>query len=185
MKENKDLSVRELLSKLVDEKDNKEKRNTTKRTKKKWKFPSKWKMAAKKSSKRRDAVLIFYLNVKGELEQPLVVPIYSGNMIIIRNKVYEVDPRSFWTIKIGFKTYKLLIIKEIDRRPVSNLDWDDIRRRGDATDSDEFLIKAALKAQVTQTAKQVSKGIIFFILAAVVIGGIILFITSSGSKGGG
>ena len=88
-------------------------------------------------------------------------------------------------MKIGFKTYKLLIIKEIDRRPVSNLDWDDIRRRGDATDSDEFLIKAALKAQVTTTAKQVSKGIIFFILAAVVIGGIILFITSSGSKGGG
>lgn len=182
LKENKNLSVRELLAKLVDEKENKEKRTITKRKKKKWKFPAKWKMLAKKSSKRRDAVLIFYLNVKGELEQPLVVPIYSGNMIIIRNKVYEVDPRSFWTIKIGFKTYKLLIIKEIDRRPVSNLDWDDIRRRGDATDSDEFLIKAALKAQVTTTAKQVSKGIIFFILAAVVIGGIVLFITSSGAK---
>lgn len=183
-KPRRELSVRELLTKLVDEKEGEDKKTSTKKKKKKWKYPAKWKMQAKKSSKRRDAVLVFYLNVKGELEQPLVVPIYSGNMIIIRNKVYEVDPRSFWTIKIGFKTYKLLIVKEIDRRPVSNLDWDDIRRRGDATDSDEFLIKAALKAQVTTTAKQVSKGIILFILAAVVIGGIILFITSSSSKGG-
>ena len=176
--EKEKLGVRELLTKLVDEKENKEKRTTTKKKKKKWRFPTKWKMQAKKSSKHRDAVLVFYLNVKGELEQPLVVPIYSGNMIIIRNKVYEVDPRAFWTIKIGFKTYKLLIIKEIDRRPVSNLDWDDIRRRGDATDSDEFLIKAALKAQITTTARQVSKGIIYFILAAVVIGGIVLFVMS-------
>lgn len=176
----RELSIRELLGKLVDEKEGGDKRSTTKKKKKKWNFPAKWKMQAKKSSKKRDAVLVFYLNLKGELEQPLVVPIYSGNMVVIRNKVYEVDPRSFWTMRVGFKTYKLLIIKEIDRRPVSNLDWDDIRRRGDATDSDEFLIKAALKAQVTTTAKQVSKGIIFFILAAVIIGGIILFITSSG-----
>jgi len=180
----RELSVRELLGKLVEDKEEKDKTVNTQKKKRKWKFPAKWKMQAKKAAKNRDAVLIFYLNVKGELEQPLVAPIYSGNMVVIRNKVYEVDPRSFWTLKIGFKTYKLLIIKEIDRRPVSNLDWDDIRRRGDATDSDEFLIKAALKAQVTTTAKQVSKGIIFFILAAVVIGGIILLITSSGGKGG-
>ncbi|KKK70466.1 hypothetical protein LCGC14_1614670, partial [marine sediment metagenome] len=53
--------------------------------KKKWKFPTKWKMQAKKASKHRDAVLIFYLNLKGELEQPLVVPIYSGNMVVIRD----------------------------------------------------------------------------------------------------
>ena len=180
IKENKNLSVRELLTKLVDDKENKEKRTATKKKKKKWKFPAKWKMQAKKSSKKRDAVLIFYLNLKGELEQPLVVPIYSGHMVIIRNKVYEVDPRAFWTIKIGFKTYKLLIIKEIDRKPVSNLNWDEIRRRGDATDSDEFLIKAALKAQVTHAAKQVSKSIVFFIIAAVVIGGIVLFTMSGG-----
>lgn len=176
------MGVRELLSKLVEDKENKEKKEVTKKKKKKWRFPTKWKMAAKASSKHRDAALVFYLNVKGELEQPLVVPIYSGNMLVIRNKVYEVDPRAFWTVKIGFKTFKLLIIKEIDRRPVSNLDWDDIRRRGDATDSDEFLIKAALKAQVTTTARQVSKGIIYVILAAIVIGGIAFLVISSGGS---
>ena len=86
-------------------------------------------------------------------------------------KVYEVDPRAFWSVRIGMnKTYKLLILKEIDRRPVSNLDWDDIRTRGDATDSDEFLIKAALRAQMTTAAKQMGKGVIIFIVIAIVAG---------------
>jgi hypothetical protein len=69
--------------------------------------------------------------------------------------------------------YKFLIVKEIDRRPVSNLDLDEIRRRGDATDSDEFLIKMALRAQQTQTVKSMSKW------AAILIGigilGVLIF----------
>lgn len=169
-------SVRDLLSKLVEEKDSGEKKSETKVQKKSWKIPRKWISKAKRSEKRRDAVLIFYLNIKGELEQPMIVPIYGGNMVIIRNKVYEVDPRAFWNVKIGFnRTYKLLIIKEIDRRPVSNLDWDDIRTRGDATDSDEFLIKAALRAQMATAAKQVGKGAIILIVLAIAAGLIFFF----------
>jgi len=169
-------SVRDLLGKLVEEKESGEKKTETKAKKKPWKFPGSWKQKAKRSQKRRDAVLVFYLNIKGELETPMVVPIYGGNMVIIRNKVYEVDPRAIWNVKAGFnKTYKLLIIKEIDRRPVSNLDWDDIRVRGDATDSDEFLIKAALKAQMTTTAKQMGKGVIIIIVIAIVAGLVFFF----------
>lgn len=168
---NKKSSIRELLSKLVEEKESGKKKNETKIKKKRWKFPRSWVVKAKRSQKRRDAVLVFYLNIKGELEPPMVVPIYGGNMVIIRDKVYEVDPRAIWSVKTGFnKTYKLLIIKEIDRRPVSNLDWDDIRARGDATDSDEFLIKAALRAQMTTSAKQMGKGVIIVIILAVVAG---------------
>lgn len=171
----KQSSVRELLGKLVEEKETGEKKSETKVKKKSWKFPRAWIIKAKRSQKRRDAVLVFYLNIKGELEPPMVVPIYGGNMVIIRNKVYEVDPRAIWSVKVGFnKTYKLLIIKEIDRRPVSNLDWDDIRVRGDATDSDEFLIKAALRAQMTTTAKQMGKGAIILIVIGI-IGGLIFF----------
>jgi len=174
-KQKRKRSMRELLDKLVDEKETGDKRKDTKVLKKPWKFPSKWIRQAKKSSKRRDAVLVFYLNIKGELENPMIVPIYGGNMVIIRNKVYEVDPRAIWNVKMGFnKTYKLLIIKEIDRRPVSNLNWDDIRARGDATDSDEFLIKAALRAQMTTTAKRVGKGAIVIIILAIV-GALIFF----------
>jgi len=169
-------SVRDLLGKLVEEKESGEKKKETKIKKKSWKFPRVWATKAKKSQKRRDAVLVFYLNIKGELEPPIVVPIYGGNMVIVRNKVYEVDPRAFWSVKVSFnKTYKLLIIKEIDRRPVSNLDWDDIRVRGDATDSDEFLIKAALKAQMTTTAKQMGKGVIIIIIIAAIAGLVFFF----------
>lgn len=169
-------SVRSLLNRLVEEKDSKAKKSETKINKKPWKFPRKWISKAKKTEKRRDAVLIFYLNIKGELEQPMIVPIYGGNMVIIRNKVYEVDPRAFWNVKVGFnRTYKLLIIKEIDRRPVSNLDWDDIRTRGDATDSDEFLIKAALRAQMTTAAKRIGRGAIILIVLAIAAGLVFFF----------
>jgi len=135
---------------------------------------------ANKASKKKDFIMIWYLNIKGEIETPLVVPIYSGNMVIIRNKIHEVDPRAMWSLKLGMKTHKVLIIKEIDRRPVSNLDLDEIRRRGDATDSDEFLIKAALRAQ-TAVAKKPIPIWIWIILGVIVVGLLIFFFMSKSS----
>ena len=143
--------------------------------KKKWNVPFKWKSAANKAGKERDMVAILFLNIKGEIEQPMLLPIY-GNMVLLRNKIYEVDPRAFWILRQGGKMYKFLIIKEIDRRPVSNLDLDEIRRRGDATDSDEFLIKMALRAQQTATVKSMSKWAAILI-GIVVLGVLIFFFT--------
>lgn len=161
-------SVRELLNRLVDEKETGEKKRETSNKQKPWKFPSKWNTKVKRGQKQRDSVVVFYLNIKGELESPIIVPLYSGNMVIIRNKVYEVDPRAFWVIRIKGKINKALFIKEIDRRPVSNLDYAEIRSRGDATDSDEFLIKAALRAQTAQTQKKMNKGMIVIIVIIVI-----------------
>jgi hypothetical protein len=84
-----------------------------------------------------------------------------------------------WSLKLGMKTHKVLIIKEIDRRPVSNLDLDEIRRRGDATDSDEFLIKAALRAQ-TAVGKPMGKWV--WIVVAVIIAGLLIFFFMQGGK---
>jgi hypothetical protein len=169
--------VRELLKQLVDEKQIGEQRKETKKIKKKFKYPMAWKSKATKSSKKPDTVLVFYLNIKGEIQTPMVVPIYSGNMVIIRNKIHEVDPRAMWSLKLGMKTHKVLIIKEIDRRPVSNLDLDEIRRRGDATDSDEFLIKAALRAQTALAKKPISIWV-WIILGVIVIGLLAFFLLS-------
>jgi hypothetical protein len=144
----------------------------TELTKKPFKIPFKWKSAANKAGKQRDMVAILFLNIKGEIEQPIILPIY-GNMVLLRNKIYEVDPRAFWILRQGAKMYKFLIVKEIDRRPVSNLDLDEIRRRGDATDSDEFLIKMALRAQQTQMAKPFNKWIAVIIGIAIL--GIVLY----------
>ena len=167
-------SVRDTLERIEDKLDYGKKKDETAETEKKWKMPWKWKTNIKKASKSLDKVLVLYLNIKGELETPMVQPLYQGNMVIIRNKPYEVDPRAFWTVKIGFKQYKVLIIKEIDRRPVSNLDYSEIKRRGDATDSDEFLIKAAMKAQQTQVTKGMGK-IAIVIIILVVIGALAYF----------
>ena len=162
-------SIRSELRDIKDKLDYGKKKEETKETAKPWKFPWKWKTAIKNSSKGIDKVLVFYLNIKGELESPMIQPLYQGNMVIIRNKPHEVDPRAFWTVKVGMKQHKVLLIKEIDRRPVSNLDYSEIKRRGDATDSDEFLIKAAMKAQQTQLmSKGMGKAAIVIIILVIV-----------------
>lgn len=183
--------VRELLERLVEQKELEKLQNRAEQEavakpdpkKGHWKIPFKWQSKMKKGSKKYDQAVVFYLNVKGELEPPVIVPIYSGSMIMFRDKVYEVDPRAFWTVRLGMnKVYKVLIVKEIDRRPVSNLDLDEIRKRGDATDSDEFLIKAALRAQIKETAKTLGKGMIILIVV-IVIGLLAWFFLSGGNKG--
>jgi len=165
--------VRDLLKQLVEEKQIGAQKKETKKTKKFFKWPMAWKSKANKSSKKPNTVLIFYLNIKGEIQTPMIVPIYSGNMVIIKNKIHEVDPRAMWSLRLGMKTHKVLIIKEIDRRPVSNLDLDEIRKRGDATDSDEFLIKAALRAQTAVARKPVS--IWVWIIAGIIVVGLLIF----------
>jgi hypothetical protein len=171
--------IRELLNQISEEQKHGLQRADTEKKKKPFKWPGGWKSKANKASKKRDFIMIWYLNIKGEIEQPLVVPIYSGNMVIIRNKIHEVDPRAMWNWKVGMKTHKVLIVREIDRRPVTNLDLDEVRKRGDATDSDEFLIKAAIRAQTAATAKPIPMWV-WIVVGIIVIGLLIFFFTQGG-----
>jgi hypothetical protein len=141
--------------------------------KKKFKWPFKWNGIMKKSLKNARQVLVIYLNAKGQIETPMLHPIYSSDMIIIRNKPYQVDPRAFW--RLG--KYQCLLIKEIDRRPVSNLDYDEIKARGDSTDSDEFIIKAAMQAIIGPPKKKVANRAIIIVIGILVILGVIFFLT--------
>lgn len=178
-KPNPNLSIERMINRVLYEVKFGEKIKETEKMlgdeKKQYKFPWKIRRMLKKSRKEKDKVLVEYLNIKGESENLRVYPLYSGNMVIIRNKPYEVDPRAFWS----FGKYKKLVIKEIDRRPVSNLDYTEIKKRGDATDSDEILIKATLKAWVSGLAKkQVSK--VAWIIGGVALVGIIIFFLVKG-----
>ncbi len=139
----------------------------------KFKWPVKWKSVFKKSRKKRNQILVWFLNIKGEIEPPQLYPIYSSNMIIIRNRPYEVDPRSFW--RMG--KYTCQIIKGIDRRPVSNLDYEEIKKRGDSTDSDEFLIKAALQAFVGGVKKKPIDKKVMIIIGLIAAAAVIFFLT--------
>ncbi len=138
---------------------------------KKFKFPFKWRSKIRKANKKSNMILVWYLNAKGIIEPPRLYPIYSSDMIIIRNKPYQVDPRAFWRIW----KYQCLLIKEIDRRPVSNLDYDEIKRRGDSTDSDEFIIKAAMKAFLGGKKQKPVNRAVIIIVGIIILGGIAYF----------
>ncbi len=144
-----------------------------KKKKNKFKWSPKWKSIFKSSRKKRNQILVWFLNIKGEIEPPKLYPIYSSNMVIIKNRPYEVDPRSFW--RMG--KYTCQIIKGIDRRPVSNLDYNEVKKRGDSTDSDEFLIKAALQAMVGSAQKKQMNKRVMIIIGIIVLAAIVFFVS--------
>ncbi len=144
--------------------------------KKKFKWSYKIKTIFKKAKKQR-MILVWYLNVKGEIGLPKLCKLYSGNMIIVGERPHEVDPRAFWSMG----KYTCLLVREIDRRPVSNLDLTAINRRGDSTDADTLLIKAALHAVYVEgkTKKQINPKNIM-IIVGIVIAAVIAYVVISG-----
>lgn len=158
-----------------------------------FKWPFKWRTKFAKTNKKRydEMVLVVFLNKKNQIEPPRFMPVFDGNMVIWKNKPYEFDPRAMWAVK-GFKgNPQAYLIKEIDRRPVrneygkyvyrnaavSNLDLDEIRARGDSTESDEFLIKAALKAQTSKGKKSINV-IALVVVGLIIVGGLIYLLAS-------
>ena len=154
---------------------------------KQFRWPFKWrrKFNASKRKSKAEMMLVLFLNKKNEIEPPKFMPIFDGNMIVWRNKPYEFDPRAVWRVKGMKGTPQAYLIKEIDRRPVrnkygkmvyrdaavSNQDIDEIRARGDSTESDEFLIKAALKAQTSQNKKNIN--VAMLVIVGLVIAGVV------------
>jgi len=141
--------------------------------KKKFKIINKWKKILKKGTKKGRQIVVWYLNEKGVIEPPKLHPIYSSNMIIIRNSPHEVDPRAFW--RMG--KYQCLLIKAIDRRAVSNLDYDEIKQRGDATDSDEFIIRAAMQAIIGKPKKAPVNKTTVIIVGILILVAIVYFLS--------
>jgi len=161
---------------------------------KQFKWPFKWKrkFSAAKRKRYDDMMLVIFLNKKNEIEPPRFMPVFDGNMIVWKNKPYEFNPMAIWRVKGMKGTPQAYLIKEIDRRPVrnkhgtvvyrdaaiSNMDLDEIRARGDSTESDEFLIKAALKAQTSQAKKNVNVAVLV-VIGLIAAGVLIYFLFGS------
>lgn len=133
-----------------------------------FRFPWKSKTEMNGSKKKKEMILVFYLNMKNELEWPKLYPIYGSNMVIIRSKPYFFDPRAV----LSFGKFKCIIYREMDRKPVSNLDYAQVKDRGDSTESDELLIKATLKAMIGNQKKEVNKNMIIIgvVILALIVG---------------
>ena len=138
---------------------------------KQFKWPWKARAEMKASLKKPDQILVFFISITNEFLGPKLYPIYSSNMIIVKNSPYELDPRAV----LRFGKYKCIIIKEIDRRPVSNLDLQEVRMRGDSTASDEFLIKAAMRAITTTPQKKEMNKMVLIAIGIAVIAALIYF----------
>jgi len=144
--------------------------------KKKFKWPIKWSSIMKRSKKDKNRILILYFTQKGVII-PMLIPIWSGNIVVIRNKPYEVDPRAFW--RIG--KFNCMAFKEIDRRPISNLNYNEIVRRGDSTHSDEILIKTVLRAAAKGgITKPVNKKALI-VIGLLALGALIFFMSKGGA----
>lgn len=196
-------SLRDELLYLRDKVKKMEMAKESEKAEKLFKFPWKWNMKFNQSKKavNQENALVLFFNKKNEIQPPMFLPIFSGNMIVYKNKPYEFDPRAIWRMR-GVKGYpSVYCIREIDRRPIrnpdgsyktyqgkvvyssdaaiSNMDIDEVRSRGDSTESDEFLIKAALKAQTSQIPIK-GNWVIAGIVIAVIVGVVIWLFSSGG-----
>lgn len=187
----RDKSLAERIAKLEEEKTFAQRSLESQQNEKPFKWWNKWgrKFRASNKNKNSEQILVVFLNKKNEIETPKFMSIYDGNMVIYKNKAYEFDPRAIWRVKGAKGNPQAYLIKEIDRRPVrnkfgdivykdsavSNMDIEEVRQRGDSTESDEFLIKAALKAQKENAAKKMNVAIMI-IVGIIVVGALIYFL---------
>ena len=171
----------EKLDLILTKLDTVEKKEGTKKNNKGWKMPLKWKRILNRSSKQSstEKVLCFFINNKGQLEDPVLLPIYNGNTIVYKYTIHEVDPRDILTFTHKRKHYKVLIYRLMDRKAISNRDYAEVQKRGDGTLDDEVFIKAMLTAKASQIAKQqIGKGAL--IIGALAIAGLVIWIFSKG-----
>jgi len=175
----KDKGIGTKMDYLIDKLNINEMEKDTQENKKDWKFPFKWKRTMNKSLKNsvQDKVLCFFINKKGELDPPVLLPIYNGNTLIYKYTIHELDPRDIITLHLKKRSYKLLIYNITNRKAFSSMDYGEIKKKGDSTIDDEVFIKAMLTAKASQIAKQkIGKGAL--IIGGLAIAGIIIWFFS-------
>lgn len=160
-------SLRDDIQELKNILETQQGQETTKKKKKEWKMPFSWRRTVNRARKDSSRILVFYLDMKGRMQKPKLLPILSGDIVMIRHKAYDANPEAMWTL--GKKGPKALIIREIDRRPISNLDYKEVKEKGFATDADEILIKATMKAIQSGVGKGMSKGVIVVMVIIIMV----------------
>jgi len=151
----------------------------------------KWKKrsAMKKSLKKSDEVLVFLLNLKKQIEGPILVKIYGGNFMVVRNHVYRFNPDRIFS----FGKYKAVIAREFDRELVGVDDYEELVLKdfisknpgGRVNIDDPVLIKALIAARLSEKPvanMSISKWIV---IGAITIGVIIGFFALTGKTTAG
>jgi len=125
----------------------------------KWRKPRKMRRLEKKSSKKPDYVLVEYLTQKQTVRR-LLCKVVAGNVIVVDNKVHILNPKDTWRDGRNL-WYK---IREIDRLPISNRDYDRLIEQGRITVNDAVVIKAIVGAIAKKETAIQSKKILIWLL---------------------
>lgn len=118
----------------------------------------------KREAKMSDSVMVQYLSQKYTVRW-LLQKVIGGNVIVINNKVHELNPKALFREK----KKSWYIIREIDRKPVSNEDLAAIKARRDDTESDVPLIKAVLGAIQKKPVFENKNAIIGIVIVVVIL----------------
>ena len=139
----------------------------------------------KKSLKKSDEILVFLLNLKKQIEGPILTKIYGGNFLVIRNHVYRLNPDRVFS----FGKYKAVIAREFDRELVGIDDYEELVVKdfmsknpgGRVNIDDPVLIKALIAAKLTEKP-QMQGGMKWIVIALVALGLIVGFFMLTGKK---
>lgn len=132
-----------------------------------------------KSKKKADHILVLLINLKKQIEGPILTKIYGGNFLVIRNHVYRFNPSRV----LSFGKYKAVIAREYDRELVGIDDYESLVTKdflsknpgGRVNIDDPVLIKALISARLGEKGPKVG-GMKWIIIALVVVGIIIGFL---------
>jgi hypothetical protein len=139
-----------------------------------WK--GKFKSVFKKNPKKlKDKVMVMCFNSKMEIEEPVILPIISGGIVVYKDKGFKFDPAALYTIKIGNKINRVLVLEEDDRIPIGSRykqvkasDIEELKKQGRYTFNDSILLKMLWNAQVEKIPKGAPAGMIKWIIIAAV-----------------
>lgn len=162
------------MSKLDNiEKDLMEIKSTLQKKKKKFRLPFRAKRLMKQERRKPNHVLVQYLTRKYQIKF-LLQPVVSGNLVVVNNKVHVLNPKTVF--RYGKSMW--YIIREIDRKPVSNLDYNKVVKRRDDTEADIPLIKAVLGA--VQKKPLAEKKTLIIVIILLVVVAVILYMIFGG-----
>lgn len=178
-------TITERLSNLEEELKLKEAKAITEKEGKKLKWTGKFRRNFNKNPKNlSEKVIVLCFNSKKEIEEPVILPIISGGLVVYRDKGFKFDPKCLYTIRLGNKINKVLAIEEDDRIPIghkdrykqiTSLDIEQLKLQGRYTRNDPILLKMLWNAQIEKVQKKVGemKWVLWIVLAA--IAGIVIY----------
>lgn len=137
--------------------------------------------AMNKSIKKPDLILVFLLNLKKQIEGPILTKIYGGNFLVIRNKVYRFNPDRVFS----FSKYKAVIAKEYDRELVGVDDYQELLVKDFTSKNpgarinidDPVLIKALIQARLGEKTPVASNKwiVIVLVIVGLAVGAFLIF----------